>query len=174
MPTPNRTSLAEIVSVGRDLLEEGGPTSLTMQRVAERVGVRAPSLYKRVRDRDALLRAVAAATAGDLTERLAASDGTLDSVVRAYRAFAHERPEGFRLLLTPLAPGEALDRAAAPVLSATRRLVGTDALEAARLVTAWMTGFIQMELTGAFRMGGDVDRAFEYGLERLRAGLESP
>lgn len=173
MPTPSRTSLAEIVDAGRDLLEEGGPEALTMQGVAHRVGVRAPSLYKRVRDRDALLQAVAAATVDQLAERLEASAGSLDSLIRAYRAFARERPQGFRLLFSPWVPLDALDRAAAPVLSATRRLAGGDALEAARLVTAWATGFIQMELAGAFRLGGDVDRAFEYGLERLEATLAS-
>ena len=55
MPTPERTTLDEIVAAARDLLEDGGPARVTMQAVAQRVGVRAPSLYKRVRDRDALL-----------------------------------------------------------------------------------------------------------------------
>lgn len=173
MPTPNRTSLAEIIDVGRELLESGGPSAVTMQAVAQRVGVRAPSLYKRVRDRDALLQAVAGATVDDLARRLEANADSLDSLVRAYRAFAHQRPEGFRLMFSPWVPVDALDRAAAPVLSASRRLAGADALEAARLVTAWATGFIQMELADAFRLGGDVDRAFEYGLRRLRSGLTS-
>ena len=62
MPTPDRTSLQDIVEAGRDLVETGGAAKLTMQAVAERVGVRAPSLYKRVRDRDALLVLVAEAT----------------------------------------------------------------------------------------------------------------
>lgn len=51
-------------------------------------------------------------------------------------------------------------------------LVGEDdALEAARLVTAWATGFLTMELSGAFRLGGDLDEAFEYGLARLAVAL---
>ena len=62
MPTPERTSTEEIVAAGREILEIAGPSGLTMQAVADRVGVRAPSLYKRVRDRDALHAAVATAS----------------------------------------------------------------------------------------------------------------
>lgn len=172
MPAPERTSLAQIVAAGRDLLEVGGPASLTMQAVAERVGVRAPSLYKRVRDRDALLGLVAAATVDELGQRLASSDGTLAGVARAYRAFAHERPEGFRLLLSAEADAEALARASAPMMRAVEELVGgADVLEGARLVTAWATGFISMELAGAFRMGGDLEVAFEFGIARMSAAL---
>ena len=174
MPTPDRTSLAEIVRAGQDLLEDGGPARLTMQSVADRVGVRAPSLYKRVRDRDALVTAVAAATLDDLTARLEASDGSLEGLARAYRGFAHERPEGFRLVFTTVAPQESLDGPSAAILRSVRRLVGDErALEAARVVTAWATGFVQMELAGAFRLGGDLDGAFAFGLATLRRGLEA-
>ena len=62
MPTPDRTSLGEIVEAGRELLERDGLDGLTMQAVATRVGVRAPSLYKRVSNRDALVALVADAT----------------------------------------------------------------------------------------------------------------
>ena len=175
MPAPERTSLAEIVVAGRDLLEVGGPASLTMQAVAERVGVRAPSLYKRVRDRDALLGLVAAATVDELGQRLVSSDGTLAGVARAYRAFAHERPEGFRLLLSAEADAEALARASAPMMRAVEELVGgAEVLEGARLVTAWATGFVSMELAGAFRMGGDLEAAFEFGIARMSAALSLP
>ena len=47
-------------------------------------------------------------------------------------------------------------------------LIGAIALV---LFTAWATGFLQMELAGAFRLGGDVDEAFDYGLDRLIHGL---
>lgn len=174
MPTPERTSLAEIVAAGRDLLDAGGPAAVTMQAVATRVGVRAPSLYKRVRDRDALLVLIAEATADDLATRFAASapGPTLADLGRAYRAFAHEHPEGFRLMFASDAAAERMGRAVEPVLRAAREAVGEEhALDAARLLTAWATGFVSMELAGAFRMGGDIDAAFEYGLERLAAGI---
>ncbi|KJL41438.1 MULTISPECIES: TetR/AcrR family transcriptional regulator [Microbacterium] len=174
MPTPERTSYAEIVAAGRDILEESGPAGLTMQSVAQRVGVRAPSLYKRVRDRDALIGAVAAATVDDLTGRLEASDRSLEGLARAYRALAHERPEGFRLMFAAAAPQELLDRAGLTIVDSAAVITGEEhALDAARLVTAWATGFIHMELAGAFRLGGDVDGAFDYGLAALRRGLGS-
>lgn len=193
MPAPERTSTDAIVAAGRAILEESGPASLTMQAVATRVGVRAPSLYKRVRDRDALLTAVAEAAIDELGSRLAdsaagADTGTdtgtdtdtdtdkagtdLTNLAEIYRAFAHEHPESFRLMFTASAPVDALHRASEPVLRAAAALVGeADALDAARLFTAWATGFLQMELSGAFRLGGDVGRAFDYGLRRLLAGL---
>lgn len=172
MPTPERTSLTAIVDAGRDILESAGPSGLTMQAVAERVGVRAPSLYKRIRDREALLSAVAEASADILTNRLDAAGDDLSGLAVAYRSFAHEHPEAFRLLFSGSAPEDALHRASAAVLRACDDLVGPEhALDAARLFTAWATGFLQMELAGAFRLGGDVDAAFQYATDRIVAGL---
>ena len=172
MPTPTRASLAQIVDAGRDILESAGASGLTMQAVADRVGVRAPSLYKRLSDRDALLRAVAYATIDDLTARLEAANGGIPSLARTYRDFAHDRPEGFRLMSTAELPVEALRLPVEPLLRACTQTVGEEhALDAARFAVAWMTGFLHMELSGAFRLGGDVDGAFEYGLRRLTAGM---
>ncbi|WP_431070866.1 TetR/AcrR family transcriptional regulator [Microbacterium phyllosphaerae] len=172
MPTPERTSLVAIVAAGREILESRGPAGLTMQAVAERVGVRAPSLYKRIRDRDALMSAVAEASADELTSRLENAGDELATLAAVYRGFAHEHPESFRLLFTTAAPEESLHRTSAPVLRACTHLVGPEhALDAARLFTAWATGFLQMELAGAFRLGGDVDSAFDYALDRIIVGL---
>lgn len=172
MPTPGRTSLAQIIAAGREILDTTGPASVTMQAVATRVGVRAPSLYKHVRDRDALLSAVTESVLDDLTANLDTADTDLTDIARAYRGFAQQHPDAFRLLFSAAAPHAALQRSAAPVIRASAALVGDDdALDAARLFTAWATGFLQMELSGAFRLGGDVDRAFDYGLRRLIAGL---
>ena len=58
MPTPARTSIEEILKAGRAIIETDGIDGLTMQAIADRVGVRAPSLYKRIRSRNQLLRLV--------------------------------------------------------------------------------------------------------------------
>ncbi|MBD3758361.1 MAG: WHG domain-containing protein [Microbacterium sp.] len=62
----------------------------------------------------------------------------------------------------------------APVLRATAAAVGADhALDAARLLTAWATGFVTMELAGAFRLGGDLDDAYDYGIAHHVGSLVS-
>ena len=187
MPTPDRTSLDAIVSAGRDLLESEGLGGLSMQAVADRVGVRAPSLYKRVRSRDDLIRLVAEATGAELSSRLdtvaAEQPGAdpldrLTLLARAVRAFAHASPAAYRLLFSPPsddagASPESIARSASAVLAVAAELAGPDnALNAARTVTAWTTGFISMELAGGFRLGGDVDQAYEYGIARIAAALD--
>jgi AcrR family transcriptional regulator len=182
-PAPARTSTTEIVAAGRDLLEAGGLRAVTMEAVAQQVGVRAPSLYKRIPGRGALLAAIATAVLGELGDLLAplardpdAAAG-LRSAALAYRAFAQANPRAYELLYMDLPPDsrppvEVTARAAGPVLDLTARLVGPDqALEAARVVTAFVHGFVSMELAGAFRLGADLDGAYRYGLDVLVGAL---
>jgi AcrR family transcriptional regulator len=184
MPTPDRTSLDDIVRAGRDILEADGLGRLTMQAVADRVGVRAPSLYKRVRSRDDLIGLITSAAVEDLGEqlRVVATTGDaradLAALATAFRAFAHARPAAYHLIFAPV-PGvgrpdqDALARAIAPVLRVAGDLAGREhELEAARTISAWAYGFVAMELAGAFNLGGDVDRAYAFGVARLADALD--
>jgi AcrR family transcriptional regulator len=150
-----------------------------MQRLAKAVGVKPPSLYKHVDSRDHLIRLVAEDVVADLIVALddvvAGVDPGEDlaALAHALRDFAHANPEAYGLLFSRLPeeqrPDDALlERGVAALFRTTEALAGEgNALEAARTVVAWGHGFITMELAGAFRMGGDVDRAFDFGLARL-------
>lgn len=179
MPSPERTSLEAIVAAARELLETDGPAGLTMAAVAARVGVRAPSLYKRVDSREALVQLVAEATLSDLAVHL---DGAASArqVLDGFRSFAHGRPAAFQLIMTP---GPGMPRARAEfgaeasraALRVGAELAGAEnALAAARTLTAWVAGFVVMELNGGFQLGGDVDDAWEFGTERVVAALAVP
>jgi AcrR family transcriptional regulator len=184
VPTPDRTSLDEIIQAGRDIVESAGFARLTMQAVADRVGVRPPSLYKRVRSRDVLVGLIAEATVRDLGQRLAAVGASGDprrdlaELARSFRAFAHACPAGYQLIFAPhpdsARPGlDAVTRAVAPVMRVAANLAGEQhALEAARTITAWANGFISMELAGAFKLGGDIDHAYEFGIACLADALD--
>jgi len=152
-----------------------------MQRVAELAGVRAPSLYKRVPSRAALVRLVAEDLLRDLRAALVSAAGSGDDQLRqlavAFREFALAEPGVLALVFAPLptamAPSpQALAVAAEPVLKVAGQLVGDEqALAAARTITAWATGFVRMELQGSFELGGSVPRAFDYGIQALALGL---
>jgi AcrR family transcriptional regulator len=189
VPAPERTTISQIIAAGRAIVDDGGLDALNMQAVARRVGVRAPSLYKRLRDRDELIRRVVESTVDDLGVRLRravsrmGNDDPADALValvRELRVFAHERPHSYPLIFGSLPPGarperSVLAQASEPVFDATRRLVGDEyALDAARTVTAWANGFLSMELSRSFQLGGDVDRAFEWGIARIVESIARP
>jgi AcrR family transcriptional regulator len=178
MPTPSRTPLDHIVRAGRTILDEEGLDALTMQRVAGAVGVRAPSLYKHVRDRAELVRMIA----GDVERELGASldsaattgdpRSNLRAIAHAFRMYALTHPGAYALLfarlpdawrLDPDPDSRIFDCCSAP----SRRCPARAPPRAARTVVAWASGFVGMELAGAFRLGGDVDAAFAYGVERI-------
>ena len=183
MPAPARTSLDEIVAAGRAVLETDGLDALTMQRVADAVGVRPPSLYKRVNGRGNLIRLVIEDVGRDLAETIASAARSGDpardlaSLAAAFRAFAHAHPRSYGYVIGPLPEAwqpqlEVLAPANEAVLRVAASLGGPDhALEGARMIVAWANGFVSMELAGAFRLGGDVDEAFEFGIERLVIAL---
>ncbi|NUP73130.1 MAG: TetR family transcriptional regulator [Sinomonas sp.] len=184
MPAPEKTTQEAIVAAGCELVERHGIDGLTMNAVAERVGVRAPSLDKRVRYRGELVDLVVGATIEDLALVLRRAIDAVDdpreqlrSAARALRSFGRGRPRSYELIFGPARDASDMTRAArghavAPVLSACAALVGEErALDAARLVTAWANGFITMELAESFQMGDDVDRAWAWGLERIVQAL---
>jgi len=180
-PAPARTSDAAIVAAARHLLQRDGPAGVTMQAVGAAVGVRGPSLYKRFADRAALLRAVEEGALSELSAALAAAAtgpprDALRRMAAAYRGFAHAAPPVYRLLFAPegwdAARVATRAKAVAPLLAVTAEIAGPDnALPAARLLTAFMHGWVSMELSGAFRLGGDVEAAFGYALTTLIEGI---
>ncbi len=185
MPAHSQTSTAAIVAAGRRLLEERGMDALTMRDVADAVGVRAPSLYKRVNGRADLFRLILEDVADELTSALDAAAGSGDPVADL-RAMTAALPR-----VRPLEPGRvhAHVRAAGTARrhGAVRALLrhtpahrrgagrpGSTRCPAARTVVAWANGFITMELAGAFRLGGDVEQAWDFGLDRILTAVRSP
>lgn len=182
-PAHAHTSDAAVVTAAREILEEGGLEAVTMQAVARRVGVRAPSLYKRFSSRAALISAMASGALEELAAQLGPLGGDPDPrsgmrrVAMTYRAYAHTHPRTYQLLFTDLppqmrAPDEAYARVATTLVDLVGQLVGPDqALETARIVTAYANGYLSMELTGGFHLGGDLDAGYRHGVEVLLAAL---
>lgn len=184
-PARPRTSRAAIIAAARDLLEDGGLEAVSMAAVAERVGVRPPSLYKHFGDRSELLAAAATDSVLELGRTLsgaversgADAPARLQALAAAYRSFALATPRATALIFAGVAPdaaptSESQTEAARPVLQVAEAIVGpTRALAAARVLTAFAYGFASMESAGAFRFGGEVEEAYSLGISVLAAGL---
>jgi len=183
----------EVVAAGRQLLEEEGPEALTMRRLAERVGIRAPSLYKHLPDKAALEAAIiatgfeeAAATFEQAVEGAGEGPGdgrgegpgewqpagrgnALVALAAAYRRFALEHPHLYRLMNNGPLPREHLppgleNRTAAPLL----RAAGSQAR--ARAVWAFAHGMVLLELDQRFPPDADLDAAWHAGIAAFQAG----
>jgi AcrR family transcriptional regulator len=159
----------EIVAAARQILEEGGPDALSMRAIAERLGIRAPSLYKHVPDKEALevaLIADAFAEIADAFEKaVAGAPDPLAAVARAYRGWALAHPHLYRLMMDRPLPRDRLpagleDRAGSYVVAAT----GGDA-DAARAGFAFAHGMVTLELNGRFPPDADLDAAWRRGIE---------
>jgi len=183
MPAPAKVSDDEVVRAARRLVDRHGQGALSMNAVADEVGVRTPSLYKRFADRAALLAAVQRQVFADVEELLDAAAARRDpqvvlmAMAKAYRGFAKSHPHLYELMYSTEVPhdaasDEARRLAAQPIVSRLASWIGqARALPVARVLTAFVHGFVSMELHGAFRLGGNPDDAFLLGLDLLLSSL---
>lgn len=104
----------QIVTAARTILTDEGLPSVTLRAIAGRVGMTAPALYRYVASRDEIVRRMCEAICADLADRLSVAVGDagdqlpLDraiALIRAYWAWAVERPEEFTLVFTSSEPG---------------------------------------------------------------------
>ena len=162
----------EIVAAAREALEDDGPEALSMRRVAERLGIRAPSIYKHLPDKRSLENALVSAGFEELAEAFEAALDDADPLARLaaeYRRFANEHPHLYRLMTERplqrdrLAPGVE-ERAALPV----HRAAGGDA-DRARALWAFAHGMTVLELNGRFPPDADLDAAWACGLAAFRS-----
>ncbi len=178
-----KTSDKEISGAARRLLEEHGEAELSMQAIAEAVGIRAPSLYKRFANKTDLLCAAARDALLELAELMRnplEGEETYENLQRMghlYRKFAKKNPRTYALIFSEtLAAREDLlsarQAATEPVLALLTELVGKEtALPAARMLVSYLHGFLSMELAKTFRFGGNVQDAFQYGLNKMLDNL---
>ncbi|MEU5531945.1 WHG domain-containing protein [Streptomyces sp. NPDC020362] len=161
----------EIAAAARALLEESGAAALTMRTLADRLGIKAPSLYKHFPDKHAveveLTAQLLTETAETLEAAAARAPGSLEALAQAYRAYALAHPHLYCLVTERPLPRTELpagleDRAALPLL---RTSAGDQDL--ARAVWAFAHGMVILEIHGRFPADADLDAAWKRGLTAL-------
>jgi AcrR family transcriptional regulator len=154
----------EIVAAALELLAADGAGALSMRRIADRVGIRAASIYKHFPNKEALEAAMISAGFERQAAAFERAGDDLTALAAVYRHFARENPHLYRLMTERalnrelLAPGVEA-RAAAPVIAAS----GGDG-DVARAAWAFAHGMTILELNDRFPPGADLDAAWGRGL----------
>lgn len=168
LPPPHDGRAAEIVRAFRRLLEAEGVDGPSMRRVAEELGIQAPSLYKHFSSRaeiEAALVAEAMVELGDATHRAvheAAEASRLMSLLSAYRENCLANPAVYRLATRAGSHGEKLppgleEWAGNPFYVVT----GDPAL--AQALWSFAHGMVTLELDNRYPPGSDLDRTWRAG-----------
>lgn len=172
-PTPARRSdrVNQIVTAARQLVETEGAACLTMRRLGDELGIKAPSLYKHLPSRDAVIAQLVDETlfeTGDLLHAAVSATtadtagGPVPALLAAYRGFGRDHPNLYRLVITGNPPRSALtpgleDWAGEPFYRATAEPYRAQAL------WAFAHGTLILEIDERFLPGSDLDQTWQRG-----------
>jgi AcrR family transcriptional regulator len=177
-----------VVKTAAELADREGLEALTLNRLAEILGVQSPSLYNHIQGLPGLRRELTRLNALVLAERLgeaaigkSGAEGLI-AVAQVFRAYIHEHP-GLYLASLGAAQNQttvdpelqaAEERAVRVVLAivASFGLSGEDALHAVRGLRSAVHGFASLEVAGGFGLPLDCDESFRRLLEMLIRGFQ--
>lgn len=169
------------------LADENGLAHLSMSTLADRLGVKPPSLYKHVAGLPDLTRRIAALAAAELTEELTDATGgrtgreALAAAARTVRRYVQEHP-GRYAATTGSRPADAddplssaLDQSLSSFVTVLRDygLDPADEVHALRMLRSMLHGFATLEVSGGFQLGTDVDESFTWMIDFLDRGLRA-
>ena len=173
-----------VVEAAAKLVDEEGIEQLSLGHLAERLGIRTPSLYNHVAGLPGLKHDLALYCLRDvLNHLLRATIGksraeAIFAFANAYRAYARESPGRYGLTLQAPRPGDRelqnnaqlLIEVALAIL-APYSLSEENAIHAIRSLRSIVHGFVSLEGAGGFALPVDLDASFHWLIDLFIAGL---
>jgi len=188
MATRTRLTKVAVVEAAAELLNAEGAAALSLNRLAEKLAIRTPSLYNHVDGLPGLQRELAVMNARLLADRLSAAAigksgaGLFMDVAQAFRSYVKKYPGLYMSTLRSSSKQEIRDanllreeeRALKIGLAvmASLGLQGEDAVHALRAFRSMVHGFATLEVAGGFGLPEDCDESFRRLVEALVAGLQ--
>lgn len=176
-----------MVEAAAALADEEGFEDLSLARLAERLGVRKPSLYNHVAGLEGIRRELVLTGLRELGRVLSratvgvSGEAAILALGQAYRTFVKEHPGLYAATVRSYrtyapgdpalgaAEGEALETVLTVLASCGVR--GERAVHAARGLRAVSHGFATLEAAGGFGIPTDVDESFQRLLRAFVTGL---
>lgn len=175
---------AKVVEAAAELVDEDGLEQLTPGRLAERLGIKTPSLYNHIAGLPGLRHDLALYCLRDLQDRVtratigkSGSEAIL-ALADAFRAYAKQTPGRYALTSQAPPPGdEEVEAAARQVVEVVLavlvpfKLGEEDAIHAIRGLRSIVQGFISLEIAGGFGMPVDTEASFHWLIQLYIDGL---
>lgn len=176
---------AVVVGAAAGLADEVGLANVTMGLLAERLGVRAPSLYKHIDGQADLNRRIAVLALTELGDALRdalqgrAGKDALSAAARTIRAFVIVRPGRYAatVRLDADGPNDPLVAAGTRVIESLSAVLAgypidpADTIHALRMLRSLLHGFAVLEAAGGFQLDTDVDDSFEWLIDFVHSGM---
>ena len=180
---------ATIAEAAAAILNTEGAEALTLNRLAQELGVKTPSLYNHIDGLAGLYRELALLNARSLGERFTqaaigkSGAAALISVAEAYRAYIKESPGVYLASLrssgsqqpvdAELSAAEEQSLRVALAVIASFGLAGEEALHAARGLRSLVHGFATLEIAGGFGLPLSLDESFDRLLQMFVRALQA-
>ena len=175
-PVGRSARAGEIVAAARLLLEREGPEALTMRRLGEELGIRAPSLYKHLASKKAVEVALIEEAFRDIGAALHAAlqgrDNPVDAtrnLLATYRRFSLAQPHLYRLATAGRLPRGDLTPGLEEWAGEPFLLV-TGERHLAQALWSFAHGMVILEIDGRYPQNSDLDQTWETGAAAF-AGL---
>ncbi len=176
-PYPARVDRETIVRTAREMIETDGLEQLSLNKLAQALDIKAPSLYHHVQNKSDLLHAVTLLTVRDLADQMTAAVSGMDgdryarlrALAHAYRTYALTHPVTYKLLYGYSPDEPAVAGALVPLQATLTTLVGPEE-GALRGLWALLHGFVTLELAGYFQQGEAISVSWEAALNTYFAG----
>jgi AcrR family transcriptional regulator len=161
-PTKDRIFLEALA-----LLETKGLSGLTMRNLADRLHIKAPSLYKHVESRDQIMAELQAYGITQFGNAIAQANKSKRAKALAYRKWATDNPHLYQVTLrTPLLRDRLPSGLEEGVTQMIIEITGRDQ-EHARAVWALMHGLVDLELAGRFPANADLDKTWARAIQMV-------
>jgi AcrR family transcriptional regulator len=175
-----------IVAVAAEIADLNGLDKVTLTAVANRLGVRKPSLYNHIDGLPQLRGQLAVWGTNQLQATISeaaigkAKDAAIIAIANAYRLFAHQRPGLYKAILSSpdrnnLELKTAIHNMMAVIYTVLEpyNLVASDTTHAVRGLRSLMHGFASLEAEGWFAAPLDREESYQSLIKTFIRGIES-
>lgn len=176
-----------VTDAGAAVADDVGFSRLSIGLVAERLGVKTPSLYKHVASQADLVHRIGVQAANELADHIRdatqgrAGGEALTAGAQAMRMYVRNHPGRYAAgnAARPAGPDDPLNAAIDRVLASWAAMLHgyhidpSQEIHALRMLRTMLHGFATLEVASGFQMDADVDDSFSWMINFVDRGLRS-